>query len=271
MISPRLHNVFYVPALTNTVLLKDNEFSTAAQKHKWPIFLFVFNKTLLKINWQTILSIWTVGCEHKYVSLIGLRWTIQHFIELMQYFYCSCRGEVVEKVDFIVPREGDASPQCVFVPPEHTFTYYNIFVQNTVCYCDRPHYSHLSVLYLGPDGSRVRNGLGGVSKVMCYGESHVSDVTLVEIWEIGGWETNDFWSSVCDTGLWGLFMKTSSHMLWNIWIAFAMLSMNAWVHVVLHQDTKRCFEHHLLKCSDEWIFVSWSHTDSTHSVRVATD
>lgn len=79
----------------------------------------------------------------------------------MQYFYCSCRGEVVEKVDFIVPKEGDVSPQCVFVPPEHTFTYYNIFVQNAVCYCDRPHYSHLSVLYLGPDGSRVRNGLGG--------------------------------------------------------------------------------------------------------------
>lgn len=97
---------------------------------------------------------------------------------------------------------------------------------------------------------------------MWHAERHVSDVTLVEIWKTRGWKANDFLSSVRKKGLWDLFlMKTSGHMIWNIRMVFLMLSdaMSAWVHVVLHQDTKHCFEHHLLNCSDEWIFVSWSH------------
>ncbi len=39
-----------------------------------------------------------------------------------------------------------------------------------------------------------------VSRVMCCGECHESDGLVIDILEVGGWETNDFGSSVCNKG-----------------------------------------------------------------------
>lgn len=104
---------------------------------------------------------------------------------------------------------------------------------------------------------------GGVSKVMWHAEHHVSDVTLVEIWKTGGWKANDF-----------LFvMKTSGHMIWNIWTVFLMFNViMLWVLGYMLSCTRTpsialstiCWT---VQMSE---FSSADHTESTHSVTAAT-
>lgn len=115
-------------------------------------------------------------------GLMGLCWTMQHCINVVLLSWWSCG-----KGGFYCHKQVNFSPQ--FVCSYRTRTL------NILCL-----YSILQVVEIRLTTAEFRicnqtkaeweMAWVGVSKVMWYGERYVSDVTVVEIWKIGGWETD---------------------------------------------------------------------------------